>query len=117
MGQFLRCFGWNDAPASCGGATALRAVYRFIHHNILSTTAMQKPLLITLTALAILAGGSLACGPFAGPAKASVLCGGNGCNVIQTKPLQRRKFQTLGYTKPLQQTTPPAPATTITPKL
>jgi hypothetical protein len=78
---------------------------------------MQKPLLPALAALAVLAGGSFLGGPFASPAKASVLCGGNGCNVIQTKPLQRRKFQTLGYTKPLQQATPPAPATTITPKL
>ena len=73
---------------------------------------MQKPLLTALAALAILAGG-----PFASPAKASVLCGGNGCNVVQTRPLQHRKFQTLGYTKPLQQATPPAPATTIIPKL
>jgi hypothetical protein len=78
---------------------------------------MHKPLLTALAALAILAGGSFLGGPFASPAKASVLCGGNGCNVIQTKPLQRRKFQTLGYTKPLQQVTPPAPATTIFPKL
>jgi hypothetical protein len=77
---------------------------------------MQKPLLAALAALAVLAGGSFAA-PFASPAKASVLCGGNGCNVIQTRPLQHHKFQTLGYTKPLQQVTPPATATTIFPKL
>jgi hypothetical protein len=76
---------------------------------------MHKPLLSTLTALAILAGGSFAGGSFASHANAAVLCGGNGCNVIETKPLKRRKFLPLGYTKPLPQTTPPAAVTT--PKL
>jgi hypothetical protein len=78
---------------------------------------MHKPLLTALAALAIFAGGSFASGSFASPANAAVLCGGNGCNVIETKPLKRRKFMPLGYTKPLQQVTPPAPTTTIFPKL
>jgi hypothetical protein len=77
---------------------------------------MQKPLLTALAALAILTGGSFLGGSFVSPAAATVLCGGNGCNVIETKPLKRRKFIPLGYTKPLQQVTPPAPVTT-TPKL
>jgi hypothetical protein len=71
---------------------------------------MQKLLLSALAALTVLAAGS--------PAEAAMLCGGNGCNVIQTKPMQHRKFMPLGYTKPLQQVTPPAPsapaATTLT---
>jgi hypothetical protein len=83
---------------------------------------MQKPLLTALAALAILTGGSflggsLVRGSFVSPAAAAVLCGGNGCNVIETKPLKRRKFIPLGYTQPLQQVTPPAPVTTIIPKL
>jgi len=28
---------------------------------------------------------------------AAVVCGGNGCNVVQTKQKPRRKFQTLGH--------------------
>jgi len=70
---------------------------------------MQKLLLSALAALVLLAARS--------PAEATVLCGGSGCNVVQTKPLQHRKFQTLGYTKPLQQVTPPAPPATTTTSL
>lgn len=73
---------------------------------------MHKPLLSALAAVAILAGGSLAGGSFASPAAAAVLCGGNGCNVVQTKQQKRRKFMPLGYTKPLPQTMPPAATTT-----
>lgn len=67
---------------------------------------MQKLLLSSFAALAVLAGS---------PAEAAVLCGGNGCNVIQTKPLQHHKFMPLGYTKPLGQTTTPAPPASAAP--
>jgi hypothetical protein len=96
--------GRDDGPQAAA-AQRLCGRLPFIHHNVLSTTAMQKLLLSALTALAMLAGS---------PAEAAVLCGGSGCNVVQTKPLQHRKFQTLGYTKPLQQTAPPATTTTTT---
>jgi hypothetical protein len=29
--------------------------------------------------------------------EAAIICGGNGCNPIQTKAQKRRKFQTLGH--------------------
>ncbi len=35
--------------------------------------------------------------------KAAIICGGNGCNPVHTKADKRRKFKTLEYTKPLQQ--------------
>ena len=35
--------------------------------------------------------------------EAAIVCGGNGCNPIHTKPEQRRKFRPLGYTKPIKQ--------------
>ncbi len=44
--------------------------------------------------------------------EAAIICGGNGCNVVQTKQQKRRKFMPLGYTKPLPQTMPPAATTT-----
>ena len=31
------------------------------------------------------------------------MCGGNGCNPVHTKAQQKRKYQPLGYTKPLRQ--------------
>jgi hypothetical protein len=65
---------------------------------------MQKRLLIALSAAIVLAGSLIA-----SRAEASMFCGGNGCTVVQTKPAQHRKFQPLGYTRPLRQTTPPAP--------
>jgi hypothetical protein len=101
----------DDGP-QVAAAQRLCGRLPFIHHNVLRTAAMQKLLFLSLTALVVLAGS---------PAEATVLCGGGGCNVVQTKPLQHRKFQTLGYTKPLQQQTPPAatttPITSLIPKL
>lgn len=32
---------------------------------------------------------------------AAIVCGGVGCNPVQTKSLKRRKFKPLGYTKPI----------------
>lgn len=29
--------------------------------------------------------------------EAAIVCGGNGCNTVQTKAQKRRKFQTLGH--------------------
>ena len=29
--------------------------------------------------------------------EAAIVCGGNGCNAVQTKASKRRKFQTLGH--------------------
>jgi hypothetical protein len=73
---------------------------------------MRKALLSALAAAIILSGGLLAdrtaAMPLATPAsgaalveKATILCGGNGCAPVQTKQIQRKKFQPLGYTKPL----------------
>jgi hypothetical protein len=55
-------------------------------------------------AIAALLWGSPAAEP-AGPARqsatplrvATVLCGSNGCTPVQTKQVQRRKFQTMGH--------------------
>ena len=33
--------------------------------------------------------------------EAAVICGGNGCNVVQTKAIKHRKFKPLDYTKPI----------------
>ena len=33
--------------------------------------------------------------------EAAVICGGNGCNVVQTKAVKRRTFKPLDYTKPI----------------
>ena len=33
--------------------------------------------------------------------EAAIVCGGNGCNTVQTKSQKRRKFKPLGYTKPI----------------
>ena len=30
-----------------------------------------------------------------------MVCAGNGCNVVQTTVLKRRKFTPLSYTKPI----------------
>jgi hypothetical protein len=35
--------------------------------------------------------------------EAAIICGGNGCNPVHTKADKRRKFQPLGYTKPVKQ--------------
>jgi hypothetical protein len=75
---------------------------------------MRKTLLSALAAATLFAGGtfadSAAAIPFAAPASgtalvenAAIICGGNGCAPVQTKQIQRRKFQPLGYTKPLPQ--------------
>jgi len=32
---------------------------------------------------------------------AAVLCAGNGCNVVLTKQVKKRKFKPMEYTKPL----------------
>jgi hypothetical protein len=29
--------------------------------------------------------------------EAAIVCGGNGCNAVQTKATKKRKFQTLGH--------------------
>jgi hypothetical protein len=97
---------------------------------------MRKTRLSALTAAIILAVGMLAdraaAMPFAAPAggsapveKAAVLCGGNGCLPVQTKPRQHKKFMPLGYTKPIQQNAMPqstlpqstAPQSTLPAKL
>jgi hypothetical protein len=93
---------------------------------------MRKTRLSALTAATILAVAMLAdhaaAMPFAAPAggslaieNAAIVCGGNGCAPVETKPRQHKKFMPLGYTKPLGQTTTPAPpapaapaATTLT---
>jgi hypothetical protein len=86
---------------------------------------MHKTLLSGLAAATLFAGGTFAdraaAMPLAAPAsgtalveKAAIICGGNGCAPVQTKQIQRKKFQPLGYTKPLPQSTP---AATTTPKL
>jgi hypothetical protein len=79
---------------------------------------MRKTRLSALSAAMILAVGMLAgraaAMPFAAPAggsplveKAAIVCGGNGCSPVQTKPHGKRKFMPLGYTKPLPQTALP----------
>ena len=79
---------------------------------------MRKTRLSALTAAIILAGGIFAdraaAMPFAAPVstsplveKAAIVCGGNGCAPVETKPRQHRKFMPLGYTKPLPQSTLP----------
>jgi hypothetical protein len=81
-------------------------------------TGMRKTVLAALAAAATLSGGMPvhgACLPsFAAPALAaalapdfstpagpvrlaSIMCGTNGCNPVQTKQKARRKFQTLGH--------------------
>jgi hypothetical protein len=69
----------------------------------------------TILAVAILADRAAAM-PFAAPAsgsalveQAAIVCGGNGCAPVETKPHGKRKFMPLGYTKPL-------PKTALTPK-
>jgi len=73
---------------------------------------MRKMLLIaaaTMMAGAILlgrAGATAATPPFhlAGASlvhEAAIVCGGTGCNPVQTKAVKRRKFKPLGYTKPI----------------
>ncbi len=56
---------------------------------------------------AITAAAPSALGAAAAPApffhKAAVVCGAFGCNPVHTKAQRRRKFQPLGYTKPIQQ--------------
>jgi hypothetical protein len=39
--------------------------------------------------------------------RVAILCGGMGCAPVQTKQIQHHKFQPLGYTKPLPQSTLP----------
>ena len=82
---------------------------------------MRKTLLSVLGAAIVLSGGVIAdraaAMPLAAPSdgaslveKAAIVCGGMGCAPVQTKQIQRRKFQPLGYTKPLPQSVP-APST------
>jgi hypothetical protein len=44
--------------------------------------------------------------------EAAIVCGGNGCNPVPLKAEKRRKFQPLGYTKPVKQSALPARAAT-----
>ena len=87
---------------------------------------MHKTLLSALAAATLFAGGTFAdraaAMPLAPPPsgaglieKAAIICGGTGCAPVQTKQIQRKKFQPLGYTKPLPQGA--LPAATTTPKL
>ena len=47
------------------------------------TTAAAPPALVATTAPLI--------------REAAIVCGGNGCNTVQTKAQKKRKFQTLGH--------------------
>jgi len=73
---------------------------------------MRKSLVAALAAVSIFAVGmpanraeatSAAARPALGAAtapavrEAAIVCGGNGCNAVQTKASKRRKFQTLGH--------------------
>jgi len=76
---------------------------------------MSKILLTALAAATILAGGLpvdraaaiTAAASASGIAsanlirEAAIVCGGNGCNPVQTKAQKRHKFKPLGYTKPI----------------
>jgi hypothetical protein len=86
---------------------------------------MRKTLLSALGVAIVLSAGLVAdrtaAMPLTAPAsgaplveKAAIVCGGMGCAPVQTKQIQRRKFQPLGYTKPLPRT--PLPQTTLLPK-
>jgi|HubBroStandDraft_6_1064221.scaffolds.fasta_scaffold2527216_2 hypothetical protein len=87
---------------------------------------MHKTLLSALAAATLFAGGTFAdrtaAMPLAAPPngmalveKAAIICGGNGCAPVQIKQIQRKKFQPLGYTKPLPQGA--LPQSTLPPKL
>jgi hypothetical protein len=87
---------------------------------------MRKTLLSALGVAIVLSGGVIAdraeamtlatpVGSASLVVEAAIICGGMGCAPVQTKQIQRRKFQPLGYTKPLPQSTP-APST-LPPKL
>jgi len=78
---------------------------------------MRKTLLSALGVAIVLSAGLVAdrtaAMPLTAPAsgaplveKAAIVCGGMGCAPVQTKQIQRRKFQPLGYTKPLPQGAP-----------
>jgi hypothetical protein len=67
----------------------------------------SKTLLMTLF-MALVAAAMVPGSPAAGPVAATIqtaapvrlatiLCGGNGCGQVQTKRVQRRKFQTMGH--------------------
>jgi hypothetical protein len=73
---------------------------------------MRKILLSALAATTLLSAGLLAtraaattsteaatamAAPHALLRTASIVCGGSGCNVVQTKPLKHRKLQWLGH--------------------
>ncbi len=72
---------------------------------------MSKTVLASLAAATLFAVGLLALPSEAGSAapsavrfatadlvrEAAIVCGGNGCNPVQTKAQQKRKFQTLGH--------------------
>jgi hypothetical protein len=75
---------------------------------------MRMTFLTALAAATILSAGMLAdradAMPAAAPAalaaptlvhQAAIVCGGNGCNPVHTKAQKKRKFHTLGYTKPI----------------
>jgi hypothetical protein len=89
---------------------------------------MRKTLLSAVGMAIVLSGGlaadRAAAMPLAAPVHgaplaepAAIVCGGMGCAPVQTKQIQHKKFQPLGYTKPLPQGALPAPTTTTTPKL
>ncbi len=78
---------------------------------------MRKTLLSALGMAIVLSGGVIAdrtaAMTLAAPAgsaslveQAAIICGGMGCAPVQTKQIQRHKFQPLGYTKPLPQGAP-----------
>jgi hypothetical protein len=91
---------------------------------------MHKALLSALSAAAIFAAATFAdraaamtVAPLASQTiveKAAIICAGMGCSPVETKRIQHRKFQPLGYTRPLPQGTlsaPAAPQSTLPAKL
>ncbi len=54
---------------------------------------MRKTFLAALAAATIFSIGT--------PAVASIICGGNGCNAVQTKQVKHRKYMPMQYTKPI----------------
>jgi hypothetical protein len=66
--------------------------------TVAATTLLSAGLLATRAAAATPAETVIAVSaPDALVREASILCGGNGCNVVQTKPTNKKKLQWLGH--------------------
>ena len=66
--------------------------------TLAATTLFSAGLLATRAAAATSAETAIAVtAPDAFVREASILCGGNGCNVVQTKPTKKKKLQWLGH--------------------